>query len=125
MRPNTSVRKASREKRKLRVRAAIHGTPERPRLCVFRSNKHVYGQVIDDKAGRTLVAASSLSPEVRKQPDKKKPREVAAAVGELLAARAREKGIEKVVFDRNGFLFRKNGAIAMLADGARKGGLKF
>lgn len=106
-----------RNKIKKRIRGRISGTPERPRLSVFRSNKQIYAQVIDDVAGNTLVAASSKGiTEGTKS-------EIAAKVGELVAQKAKEAGIETVVFDRNGFLF--HGRVKSLADGARKGGLKF
>ncbi|MBQ0120574.1 MAG: 50S ribosomal protein L18 [Bacteroidales bacterium] len=106
-----------RNKIKARIRGRISGTPERPRLCVFRSNKQIYAQVIDDLAGNTLVSASS------KGIDEGTKSEIAAKVGELIAKKALEAGISTVVFDRNGFLF--HGRIKSLADGARKGGLKF
>ncbi|MCF0180743.1 MAG: 50S ribosomal protein L18 [Muribaculaceae bacterium] len=106
-----------RNKIKRRIRGRISGTPERPRLCVFRSNKQIYAQVIDDLAGNTLVSASS------KGIDEGTKSEIAEKVGELIAKKAIEAGISTVVFDRNGFLF--HGRIKSLADGARKGGLKF
>ena len=106
-----------RNKIKRRIRGRISGTQERPRLCVFRSNKQIYAQVIDDIAGNTLVSASSKGiTEGNKS-------EIAAKVGEAVAKKALEAGINTVVFDRNGFLF--HGRVKSLADGARKGGLKF
>ena len=106
-----------RNKIKARIRGRISGTPERPRLCVFRSNKQIYAQVIDDVAGNTLCSASSKGiTEGNKS-------EIAAKVGEAVAKKALEAGINTVVFDRNGFLF--HGRVKSLADGARKGGLKF
>ena len=106
-----------RNKIKARIRGRISGTPERPRLCVFRSNKQIYAQVIDDVAGNTIVSASSKGiTEGNKS-------EIAAKVGEAVAKKALEAGINTVVFDRNGFLF--HGRVTSLADGARKGGLKF
>ena len=106
-----------RNKIKARIRGRISGTAERPRLCVFRSNKQIYAQVIDDEAGRTLVSASSKGiAEGTKC-------EIAVKVGELIAKKAQEAGITAVVFDRNGFLF--HGRVKSLADGARNGGLKF
>ena len=106
-----------RNKIKARIRGRISGTPERPRLCVFRSNKQIYAQVIDDIAGNTLVSASSKGiTEGNKS-------EIAAKVGEAVAKKAIEAGITTVVFDRNGFLF--HGRVKSLADGARKGGLNF
>lgn len=116
-------RKAARLRRQKRVRGHVRGSAERPRLCVFRSNKHMYVQVIDDKAGSTLASASSLAKEIVNEDLKSK--DVAAKVGELVAARCADKGIKKVVFDRNGFIYKKNGTIATLADSARKGGLEF
>ncbi|MBK5719275.1 50S ribosomal protein L18 [Dysgonomonas sp. Marseille-P4677] len=107
-----------RNKIKLRVRGKISGTTERPRLTVFRSNKQIYAQVIDDLTGKTLAAASSL-----KLTDKAPKKEIAAIVGELIAKNAQEAGVTTVVFDRNGYLY--HGRIKELADAARKGGLKF
>ncbi|MFV0330562.1 MAG: 50S ribosomal protein L18 [Dysgonomonas sp.] len=107
-----------RNKIKMRVRGKIHGTSERPRLTVFRSNKQIYAQVIDDLTGKTLAAASSL-----KISEKAPKKEIAAKVGELIAKSAQEAGITTVVFDRNGYLY--HGRIKELADAARKGGLKF
>ena len=106
-----------RNKIKARIRGRISGTVERPRLCVFRSNKQIYAQLIDDVAGNTLVSASSKGiTEGTKS-------EIAAKVGEAVAKKAIEAGYSTVVFDRNGFLF--HGRVKALADGARKGGLKF
>lgn len=110
-----------RERRRRRVRATIHGVAERPRLNVFRSLKHIHAQLIDDDAGHTLAAASSLDPIVRSQGLKKT--EEAAVVGRLLAQRALEKQIRQVVFDRAGY--RYHGRVKAVADGAREGGLEF
>ena len=107
-----------RLKIKARVRGKISGTTECPRLTVFRSNKQIYAQVIDDLTGRTLAAASSL-----KIDGKLPKKEQAAKVGEMVAKNALEAGVEKVAFDRNGYLY--HGRIKELADAARKGGLKF
>jgi large subunit ribosomal protein L18 len=107
-----------RYKIKLRVRGKIRGTAERPRLTVFRSNRQIYAQVVDDLTGKTLASASSLKLE-----DKAPKKEIAAKVGELVAKSAQEAGITTVVFDRNGYLY--HGRIKELADAARKGGLKF
>jgi len=106
-----------------RIRRKISGTPERPRLAVFRSQAHIYAQVIDDDAGRTLCAASSLDEDLRAK--LKRGSNVAAAreVGRVLAARATEKGVAAVVFDRGGFQY--HGRVKALADAARAGGLKF
>lgn len=112
--------KAARIKRHKRVRAKISGTPECPRLCVFRSAKHIYAQVIDDVNGVTLASASTLEKDFGAYGGNK---EAAAKVGKLVAERALEKKIETVVFDRGGFLY--TGRVKELADGAREGGLKF
>ena len=106
-----------------RIRKKLAGTQQRPRLAVFRSQTHIYAQVIDDDQGRTLAAASSLDKDLKT--DHKRGANVAAAkaVGKLIATRAKEKGIEAVVFDRGGFQY--HGRIKALADGAREGGLKF
>ncbi|PMP97510.1 MAG: 50S ribosomal protein L18 [Thermodesulfobacterium geofontis] len=112
----------ARLKRKKRIRKKIFGTPERPRLSVYKSCKHIYAQIIDDTIGHTLVAASSLSPEIREKLEELKKKggktEVAKAVGELI-----EKGITKVCFDRGGFKY--HGRIKALADAARAAGLEF
>lgn len=110
-----------RTKIKYRIRKRIKGTAEKPRLSVFRSNKAIYAQVIDDLAGRTLAAASSVSKEIG---DKKMTKtEAAKMVGKLIAEKAKEAGIETIVFDRNGYLY--HGRVKSLAEGAREGGLKF
>ena len=121
----TSKRMAARMKRKMRIRAKIRGTEGQPRLCVFRSCKHIYAQIIDDKSGATLASASSLTPELRKGAGEAAGTKAATMVGKLIGERCKEKGIEQVVFDRNGFTYKKNGRIAKLAEGARKAGLKF
>lgn len=118
-----SKREIGRLIRHRRVRKKVHGTPERPRLCVYRSLKHIYGQIIDDANGVTIAAASTLDPELRDQGDGKDKKEAAKFVGLLLAKRALDKGVEEVVFDRGGYLY--HGRVASLADGAREGGLKF
>ena len=102
-----------------RVRGKISGTPERPRLCVFRSANHIYVQIIDDVNGKTLCAASSQDKSVTKGSNK----EGARAVGKLIAEKAKSAGIENVVFDRGGYLY--HGRVAELAAGAREAGLKF
>jgi large subunit ribosomal protein L18 len=116
-------RNAHRQRVHLRVRTRVAGSPERPRLCVYRSLNHIYAQVIDDGTGRTLAAASSLDKEMRKQ--LKGGGNVAAArvVGKEIAERARAAGIERVVFDRGGYMY--HGRIKALADAAREAGLKF
>ena len=112
-----------RVKRHERVRKNVYGTPERPRLCVYRSNKNISAQIIDDVNGTTLVAASCLDKELKSQIEYGGNKEAAKKVGEALAKRALEKGIEEVCFDRGGFLY--HGRVAELAEGAREGGLKF
>lgn len=109
-----------RVKIKMRIRKKISGTSQRPRLTVFRSNKEIYTQLVDDVAGATLCAANSLERGFQKSGNKT---EVAQQVGKLLAERAKEKGIESVVFDRNGYLY--HGRVKALADSARENGLKF
>lgn len=113
----------ARIRRHLRVRKKVKGTPERPRLNVFRSLNHIYAQVIDDTKGHTLAAASTLDPELRERLDGKSKTEQAALVGELIARRALEKGIAQVVFDRGGYKY--HGRVKALAEAARQGGLKF
>ena len=108
---------------KMRIRKIVNGTPSQPRMTVFRSNKQIYVQFIDDLAGETLATASSLDKEVAAEAAGKNKSEVAALVGKLAAARAIEKGITAVSFDRNGYLY--HGRVKMLADAAREGGLKF
>ncbi len=117
----TSYRTRLKERRKKRVRKKISGTVERPRLSVFRSNAHIYAQIIDDTRGHTLAAASSLEKGLDLEGKDKKG--VAREVGKLIAARAQDKGIEWVVFDRGGNLY--HGRVKELAEGAREGGLKF
>jgi large subunit ribosomal protein L18 len=112
-----------RRVRHLRIRKHISGTADRPRLCVFRSSRHIYAQIIDDEAGRTLVSASTLDKELRDRIEGLKKTEQAAEVGKLLAQRAVEKGITKVVFDRGGYKY--HGRVQALADAAREAGLEF
>lgn len=119
----TNRKDVSRKRRKRRIRGKISGTAECPRLTVFRSNKHIYAQVIDDNDGRTLAAICDLSPTLRDQMKEKKKGERAFLIGQQLAAICKEKGIEKVVFDRNGYIF--HGRVKAVADGARDGGLVF
>ena len=109
--------------RKERIRNKISGTPERPRLSVFRSNKHIYAQVIDDSTGVTLAAASTLEESIAAEAAKLKKAEEAKKVGELVAKRCLEKNISKIVFDRGGFQY--HGRVKALAEGARAAGLKF
>ena len=117
------TRAESRLRRHRRVRKHINGTPECPRLAIFRSEAEIYAQVIDDLSGHTLAAASSIDHEARTKMDGKTKTEQAALVGELVAERAKTKGINQVVFDRGGF--RYIGRVKALADGARKAGLEF
>lgn len=112
-----------RQRRHLRVRSRVRGTAERPRLNVFRSSAHIYAQVIDDDAGHTLVAASTLESDVVKNGDGKTKTDKAKAVGEIIGKRALDSGIETVVFDRGGFQY--HGRIRAVAEGAREAGLKF
>ncbi len=116
-------KRESRERRHRRVRGRVIGTPERPRLNVFRSLTNIYVQVIDDTAGRTLAAASTLDKDVASQLDGKSKVDGAKLVGQLIAQRAKEAGITKVVFDRGGYQY--HGRVAALAEGAREGGLEF
>ncbi|TAK36306.1 MAG: 50S ribosomal protein L18 [Chloroflexota bacterium] len=115
--------RAARIKRHRRVRAKVVGTPERPRLSVFRSLKHMQAQIIEDSAGHTQVAASTLDPEVKELAKGKSKIEQAKIVGQLLARRSLDKGIERVVFDRGGYLY--HGRVKALAEAAREGGLVF
>ena len=112
-----------RERIKMRIRKIVSGTQAQPRMTVYRSNKQIYVQFIDDLAGTTLAAASSLDKEVAEAVAGKNKCEVAALVGKLAAQRAVEKGISTVAFDRNGYLY--HGRVKVLADAAREGGLKF
>ena len=120
-RKRTAKATTSRKRRQFRVRKKVVGTPERPRLTVFRSSKHIVAQVIDDTKGHTLVAASSVESDVRGAEGTKSDKSV--KVGELVAQRAKDAGITKVVFDRAGN--RYAGRIVKLADAAREGGLEF
>lgn len=119
----TNPRAVGRIKRKRRVRAKISGTPVKPRLTVFRSNKHIYAQVIDDTTGCTLCSASDISPSIRGDVGSLEKGQRAEKVGEMIAKQCEKLGIKKVVFDRNGYIY--HGRIKELANGARKGGLDF
>ena len=116
-------RNAARIRRHKRVRKHISGTPEKPRLCVYRSLTDIYAQVIDDEAGATVVAASSIDKDLRGQMSGKTKTEQARLVGEAVAERAKTAGVTQVVFDRGGFKYI--GRVKALADGAREGGLEF
>ena len=121
------VRKESRSeiraKKHMKIRNRFSGTAERPRLAVFRSNNHMYAQIIDDTVGHTLVAASTLEKDVKAELEKTNNVDAAAYLGTVIAKRAIEKGIKEVVFDRGGFIYQ--GKIAALADAAREAGLEF
>lgn len=120
----SKTKRLARYRRKKHIRKTVRGTSSRPRLCVFRSARHIYAQVIDDVSGRTLVAASSLEPALRSDCDEgANKRAVATVVGQAVASRAKEAGVEQVTFDRNGYLY--HGRVKALADAAREGGLQF
>ncbi len=115
--------KARRVMRHIRVRRKVKGTTERPRLAIYRSLNHIYAQVIDDANGVTMVAASSLEGEMKSKSAGKDKSEIASQVGTLISERAKEKGVNTVVFDRGGYRF--HGRLKALAEAARKGGLVF
>ncbi|MCM1498277.1 MAG: 50S ribosomal protein L18 [Clostridium sp.] len=112
-----------RAKKHLRIRNRFSGTAERPRLAVFRSNNHMYAQIIDDTVGNTLVSASTVQKEVKAEIEKTNNVEAAAYLGKVIAERALDKGIKTVVFDRGGFIYQ--GKVKALADAAREAGLEF
>lgn len=114
----TKAKRLHREKRHRRVRQSVEGTPQRPRLCVFRSNKHIYAQVIDDWNQQTLASASTLSPELQDELEKTWDAQSARRVGRLIGRKCVEQGIGAVVFDRGGY--RYHGRVKALAEGARK-----
>lgn len=116
-------REGMRLKRKSRIRKKISGSEARPRLSVFRSAKHIYAQIIDDLQGVTLVSAGTLSPELKDKLSGLKKKDAAKEVGKLLADKAKSKGIERVIFDRNGFLY--HGRVKSLAESCRENGLVF
>ena len=116
-------RQKVRVKKHMRIRNRFSGTAERPRLAVFRSNNHMYAQIIDDTVGNTLVAASTVEKAVKAELEKTNNVDAAAYLGTVIAKRAIEKGIKEVVFDRGGFIYQ--GKIAALADAAREAGLEF
>ena len=117
------TRKDSTRRRHTRIRKRVEGTSERPRLAVFRSNQHIYAQVIDDTAQHTLAAASTLDPDLKEKLESSATQEASAEVGKLVAQRAIAKGIQSVVFDRGGNLY--HGRVKSLADAAREAGLDF
>ncbi len=112
-----------RENKHRKIRNRFSGTAERPRLAVFRSNNHMYAQIIDDTVGKTLVAASTVEKDIRSQVEKTNNVEAAATLGTIIAKRALEKGITNVVYDRGGFIYQ--GKVKALADAAREAGLEF
>jgi large subunit ribosomal protein L18 len=119
----TNRSEVARARRKKHVRKRVFGEAARPRLNIFRSEKHIYAQVIDDRKGHTIAAASSLDPKLSGRLGSAKPLEQAKIVGEAVAERALEKGVSQVVFDRAGYKY--HGRVKSLADGARTGGLEF
>lgn len=120
---NTSEKYISRIKRKKRIRKKMTGTEDRPRLNIFRSASHIYAQIINDIEGNTIVSASTLDKEFADTGKKGGNRDAAVTIGKIVAKRALDKGITKVVFDRNGFLY--HGRVKALSDGAREAGLQF
>ncbi|MCM1055990.1 MAG: 50S ribosomal protein L18 [Firmicutes bacterium] len=120
---NKKSRKDVRVKKHMRIRNRFSGTAERPRLAVFRSNNHMYAQIIDDTVGNTLVSASTVEKSVKGELEKTNNVDAAAYLGTVIAKRAIEKGIKEVVFDRGGFIY--HGKVAALADAAREAGLEF
>ncbi|WP_303652870.1 50S ribosomal protein L18 [Paludisphaera mucosa] len=112
-----------RVRRQRRVRKRLEGTPERPRLAVFRSSKHIYAQVIDDQAGKTLAQASTLDPDIKAELKYGGNKAAASVVGRVVAERAKEAGVAKICFDRRSYKY--HGRVAALADAAREGGLQF
>ncbi len=120
---SAAQKRNARIRRHHRVRKHVRGTAERPRLAVFRSNKHIVAQVIDDRSGRTLAAASTLDADIRSAGGGTGNKTAAGSVGKLVAERAKAAGVTKVVFDRGGFLY--HGRVAAVADAARQAGLEF
>lgn len=119
----TESRRVGRQRRHERIRKKVAGTPERLRLSVYRSLNHVYAQLIDDMNGHTIISASSLDKEIRSEKTHKGNKATAKKVGELIAKKALEKGIKKIVFDRSGYLY--HGSVRALAEAAREAGLEF
>jgi len=120
---STKSKSAARLRRKRSIRKKINGTPERPRLSIFRSARHIYAQVIDDASGSTLASASTLSKDLKSELDGKSKTEQAKLVGMAIAKHCLDKDIRQVAFDRNGFIY--HGRVAAVAEGAREGGLDF
>ena len=121
---HTNTRERMRRRRHTRVRKKMFGTAEKPRLCVYRSNKHIYAQVIDDSLGRTLAASSTLAANVREQAGENDKKGAAKLVGTQIAKKCLEQKIEQIVFDRGGYLYT-GGRVRALAEAAREAGLKF
>jgi large subunit ribosomal protein L18 len=119
----SKTRRETRKARHERIRKNTSGTAERPRLCVRRSLNHMYAQIIDDQTGRSLLQVSSLAPEIRKLADEKAKTELSTELGKLVAQRAIEQGIKRVVFDRGGYLY--HGRVKAVAEAAREAGLEF
>jgi large subunit ribosomal protein L18 len=119
----SEARTQARHKVRIRIRQRVQGSSARPRLSVFKSGKHIYAQIIDDRSGRTVAHASSLDEVLRKEAKAKSDRSTATRVGKLVAERAKAKGVAKVVFDRGGYIY--HGKVKALADAAREGGLEF
>ena len=120
---SNKVRSEVRKNKHRRIRSRLSGTPEKPRLSVFRSNKHMYAQVIDDEAGNTIVSASTLQSEVKDGLEKTNDITAASRLGEVIAKKALDNGIKTVVFDRGGYIYQ--GKVKALADAAREAGLEF
>ena len=120
---STFSRNISRQRRHARIRRKVSGTAEYPRLAVFRSSRHIYAQVIDDVAGKTIVSASTLEKDIKSALKATDNVDAAAYIGDVVAKRAMEKGIKTVVFDRGGYIY--HGKVAALAEAARKAGLEF
>ena len=120
---NKKSRSLIREKKHRRLRNHLVGTPDRPRLCVFRSNKNIYAQIIDDEAANTLVAASTLEKDIKADLNNTDDIDAAKALGTAIAKKALEKGIKTVVFDRSGYIYK--GKVAAVAEAAREAGLEF
>ncbi len=118
-----TARSVVRENKHRRIRSRLAGTPEKPRLAVFRSNNHMYAQVIDDEAGNTIVSASTVQEDVKKGLDKTNNVEAAKKLGEVIAKKALDNGIKTVVFDRGGYIYQ--GKVKALAEAAREAGLEF
>ena len=121
--PRIKTKEDARLRRKKRIRKDLSGTTEKPRLSVYRSLNHIYAQAIDDRTGKTLLSASSLDEEIKGKAKKTGNKDAARLVGELVARKCKEKGIQTVVFDRSGYLY--HGRVKALADAARAAGLKF